>query len=100
MTKKIDGVIESVRYKNGQIAAVRAYERRGATFSDRLLLDRKTLLERLQKGMKFVSGSREERMAGTFTLSKPVLLVKSNGYEYIATHENPARDELEGVPLF
>lgn len=100
MTKRIDGVIESVRYKNGQIAAVRAYERRGATFSDRLLLDRKTLLERIQKGMKFVSGSREELMASTFTLSRPILLVKSDRHEFIATHENAARDELEGVPLF
>ncbi|MDP1779148.1 MAG: hypothetical protein Q8K73_02630, partial [Anaerolineales bacterium] len=50
MAKKIDGVIEAVRYKNGQITWVRAYERRGATFSDRVLLDRKTLLQRLQKG--------------------------------------------------
>jgi len=50
MTKKVDGVIEAVRYKNGQIVIVRAYERRGATFSDHVLLERKTLLERLQKG--------------------------------------------------
>ena len=28
MTKKVDGVIEAVRYKNGQIVIVRAYERR------------------------------------------------------------------------
>lgn len=100
MAKKIDGVIESVRYKNGQIAAVRVYERRGATFSDRLLLDRKTLLERLQKGRNFVSGSREELMAGTFKTDKPILLVKTDGQEYIATRENAANDELEGVALF
>ena len=100
MAKMIDGVIESVRYKNGQIAAVRAYERRGATFSDRLLLDRKTLLERLQQGKLFVSGSREELMASTFTPAKPILLVKANGHEYIATSGNAANDELEGVALF
>ena len=100
MAKKIDGVIESVRYKNGQIAAVRAYERRGAAFSDRVLLDRKTLLKRLQKGKRFVSGSREELMAGTFTPAKPILLVKTDGQEYIATRENAANDELEGVALF
>ncbi len=35
MAKKFDGVIEAVRYKNGQIAVVRAFERRGTTFSDR-----------------------------------------------------------------
>ena len=50
MAKKFDGIIEAVRYKNGQIVTVRAYERRGATFSDRLLIERKDLLERLKTG--------------------------------------------------
>jgi hypothetical protein len=98
--KKIDGVIESVRYRNGQIAAVRAYERRGFTYSDRLVLDRKTLLERLQKGMHFVAGSREELKASTFSLTKPILLVKAAEHEIIATNLNASRDELENVPFF
>lgn len=100
MAKKLDGVIECVRYKNGLIAEVRAYERRGATFSDRLLLDRKTLLERLRKGQEFSAGSRQDLMAGTFTLAKPILLVKADGREHIATNPNAAKDELENVPLF
>lgn len=100
MAKKIDGVIESARYKNGQILAVRAYERRGFTYSDRLVLDRKTLLERLQNGMTFVSGSRRDLMASTFELSKPILLVKADGREFIATRENASKDELENVPFF
>jgi hypothetical protein len=75
MTKKIDGVIEAARYKNGQIIIVRAYERRGATFSDRILLERKTLLERLQKGQTYLTGSREELRASTFKVGKPVLVV-------------------------
>jgi hypothetical protein len=100
MAKQIDGVIESVRYKNGQIVAVRAYERRGATYSDRLLIDRKTLLERLQKGLQFVSGSRQDLMASTFTLAKPILLIKADERDHISTSENATRDELENVPLF
>ena len=100
MAKQIDGVVECVRYKNGQIVAVRAYERRGFAFSDRMLLDRKALIERLQKGKQFVSGSRQEFMAGTFNLSKPVLLVKSDDREFISTNENAQQDELENVPLF
>lgn len=100
MAKQIDGVIEAVRYKNGQIVAVRGYERRGFTFSDRVVFDRKTLIERLQKGLQFVSGSRQELMASTFTLSKPVLLVKADDREFIATNENATKDELENVPLF
>ncbi|MBN8581259.1 MAG: hypothetical protein J0L96_11365 [Anaerolineae bacterium] len=100
MAKKIDGVIEAVRFKNGQIFSVRAYEKRGFTFSDRLVLDRKMLLERLQKGQAFIAGSRQDLMASTFNLSKPILLVKSDGREFIATSENATRDELENVPFF
>jgi hypothetical protein len=100
MAKQIDCVVEAVRYKNGQIVVVRAYERRGFTFSDRLVLDRKTLLERLQKGQQFVSGTRQELKASTFTLAKSIMLVKTDDREYIATHENAAKDELENVPLF
>jgi hypothetical protein len=89
MAKKFDGVIEAVRYKNGQISFVRAFERRG-----------KTLLERLQKGKVFVTGSREDLLASTFQVSKPVLLVKANEREFISTREGTEHDELENVPLF
>ena len=100
MAKKIDGVIEAVRYKNGQILIVRAYERRGFTYSDRVLLDRKTLLERVQKGQQYVIGSREEFRASTFTTGKPVMVVKQDDREFLATRENTSRDELEETPLF
>jgi hypothetical protein len=100
MSKKIDGVIEAARYKNGQITLVRAYERRGATFSDRVLVDRKTLLERLQKGKQYITGTREDLKASTFKIGKPVMIVKQDDRELLATHENATRDELEEVPNF
>jgi hypothetical protein len=100
MSKKIDGVIEAVRYKNGQILMVRAFERRGPTFSDHVLLDRKTLLERLQKGKQFVAGSREELHASTFTVGKPLMIVKQDDRELLATNDKATRDELEQVPAF
>ena len=100
MTKKVDGVIEAVRYKNGQLMVVRAYERRGATFSDRVLLERRTLLERLQKGQQYLTGSREELRASTFKTGKPVLIVKLDDQELLATRENATRDEIEEVPVF
>jgi len=100
MAKKIDGVIEAVRFKNGQITLVRAYERRGAAFSDCVLLDRKTLFERLQKGKKYITGSRKELLAGTFTVGKPVRVVKEKNREFLATREKAACDELEDVPVF
>lgn len=100
MSKKIDGVIEAVRYKNGQISVVRAYQRRGATYSDRVLVDRKTLLEHLQKCQTYVTGSREELHASTFKLGKPVVIVKQDDREILATSEKATRDELEKVPAF
>lgn len=102
MAKKIDGVIEAVRYNsNGQIALVRAYERRGVTFSDRVLLDRKTLFERLKAGKNFSTGQRKAYWASTFELGKPVKAVGENGKEFLTTHETATqRDELEGTPAF
>ncbi|MCE9644635.1 MAG: hypothetical protein K8S20_01455 [Chloroflexi bacterium] len=100
MAKKIDGVIEAVRYKNGQILMVRAYERRGATFSDRVLLDRKTLLDRVKKGMQFVIGSREELLASTFKTGRTVRLVTQDDRELLATSGGATRDELEEAPAF
>ncbi len=97
---KFDGVIEAVRYKNGHIVWVRAYERRGATFSDRVLLNRKDLAERLDKGKKFMTGRRREFLASTFELGKAVQTVQHAGQDVIATRADAARDELEGLPVF
>jgi len=100
MAKKFDGVIEAVRYKNGQIVVVRAFERRGAAFSDRILIDRKELLERLKDGKKFVVGKRTELMAGTFEEGKPVQIVSRDGKDFITTSTTADHDELEQAPVF
>jgi len=100
MSKKIDGVIEAIRCKNGQITMARIYEKRGPAFSDRIIVDRKVLLERIQKGMQYVTGTREELLAGTFTTGKSVFLVKNNDREFFATRDNATNDELDGVPFF
>ena len=100
MAKKFDGVIEAVRYKNGQIVMVRAYERRGASFSDHLLILRRELLERLKKGRKFVTGSRRKLLASTFESGAAVRVVSRDGKEFISTREAADRDDLEQVPLF
>lgn len=100
MAKKFDGIIEAVRYKNGQIVTVRAYERRGATFSDRLLIERRDLLERIKSGKQFLTGSRKEFWAGTFDTGKPVKLVSREGKDFISTRDETDRDELEETPVF
>ena len=100
MARKLDGVIDAVRYKNGQIVMVRAYERRGATFSDHVLIERKSLLERLQKGGRFAVGSREELQASTFQLGSELQLVKQDDHEWIATGSDATGDMLDGAPVF
>ena len=100
MAKKFDGVIEAARYKNGQIVMVRAYERRGSAFSDRVLIDRKDLLERIKNGKQFVIGVRKEFWAGTFDNAKAVQLVMRDGKELIATRAEAEQDELESTPVF
>ena len=100
MSKKYDGVIEAVRYKNGQIVIVRAFERRGAAFSDRVLIERKELMDRLKDGKKFILGSRRQLMAGTFEEGKPVKIVSHDSKDFISTRDGADRDELEQAPVF
>ncbi|HAV76382.1 MAG TPA: hypothetical protein DCX53_03415 [Anaerolineae bacterium] len=100
MAKKFDGIIEAAHYKNGQIVTVRAYERRGASFSDRILIDRKDLVERIKSGKQFLTGSRREFLAGTFEEGKPVKVVSHDGKDFISTRDESDHDELELVPVF
>ena len=100
MAKKLDGIIEAVHYKNGQIVTVRAYERRGAAFSDRILIDRKELLERIKDGKLFAIGICTEFLAGTFETGKPVRVISRDGKEFLSTRDQAEHDELEKAPVF
>jgi hypothetical protein len=97
---KYDGVIEAVHYApDGQIAWVRAYERRGAAFSDHVLINRSRLIEKLQQGKQFMLGKRIERQAGTFEVSVPVRLAgHDEQVVLVCDHIRHDRDHLEGVP--
>ena len=98
---KIDGVIEAVRYDaEGKINLVRGYVRRGVTYSDRTLLDRKSLLERLRQGQRFVTGQRKEFWGSTFEVGKPVERLAFNEKEFITTDGQSGRDMLENTPIF
>lgn len=98
--KRPDGIIEAVHIQDGKITSVRAFERRGPTFGDHVLLDRESLLERLRKGKKFVTGSRKEFWASTFETGSLVHAVGREGSEWISTRTDATKDELEGVPFF
>jgi hypothetical protein len=95
---KSDGVIEAVRYApGGKIALVRTFERRGAVWSDQVLLERQELIERLKKGKRFVTGQREEYLGNVFETGAAVRYVN----EHIVTDSQAdGRDQLTGVPIF
>jgi len=98
---KYDGVVESVHYKpGGEVDWVRAYERRGATFTDYVLIDRQTLIQRMKNGKKYVVGRRIPLMASTFEVTQPLRLVRSGGKDVLIVGEAQAdQDRLNGVPL-
>jgi hypothetical protein len=99
--KRFDGVIEAVRYSpDGQLALARLYERRGPTFSDRVLLNREQLVQRLRAGKKFVGGERQPYLASTFTTGPAVHLNTSRGLEVITTLDQSEGDNLQGIPIF
>jgi hypothetical protein len=98
--KKFDVVIEAVRYKNGKIDVVRVYERRGATFTDRLLVHREAMIDLMKHGKHVVTGQRKEYLGGEFNVAKPVKLAGQDGSQVITTLDQSDRDELEGVPDF
>lgn len=96
-----DGVVEAVHYSSdGQVAWVRAYEKRGPTFSERMMLDRETLVARLKDGKRYVSGKRIPYLASTFDVSDALHLVNKDGEEVLVTGDRQAEtDNLEGVPI-
>ena len=99
--EKIDGVVEAVHYTpDGQVDWVRVYERRGPTFSDRVLLDRSSLIKRLKDRKRFVIGQRKTLWASTFETTSSLQLVRKSGREIIVSGESSAdRDSLPGAGL-
>lgn len=97
MPTRFDGVIETVRYApDGQIEVARAYERRGAAFSDHVLIGRAALVERLKQGKKFVTGQRKPNLGGMFEIGAGVVLAG----DVITTQPGANHDFLDAVPVF
>jgi hypothetical protein len=99
--KKYDGVVEAVHYRqDGQVDWVRAYLRRGAAWSDRVIIKRAELIKEINAGKRIMTGQRVEFMAGTFNISDPVKVAGSNGSQVlVTTSSNTDHDLLEGVPV-
>jgi len=98
---RIDGVIEAAHYTSGgQVAWVRAYERRGPTFSDRVIINREDLIRRIKSGKNFVVGTRKEYLSSTFDLKFPIRVVQAGGKDYLTFSEEVVScDALTGLPV-
>ncbi len=78
--KKFDTILLAVRYEPqaGRLAMARGIERRGAVWTDLKLLDRQTLLQRLQQGHRIATG-RQAELAGDLEITGSVRLDQANG---------------------
>lgn len=102
-TKKVDGVIETGHLgPDGRLAWVRAYERRGPTWSDVVLLDRAALTQRLKARKRFHVGQRRELWASEFDLITPLRLAQNPQGNFLVTgfgNMEIPQDQLVGLPL-
>ena len=98
---KYDIVVEAVHFKpNGRVEWARVYERRGATFSDCVLLTRDEIIQRLKSNKKVVVGRRIPYLASTFEIFFPIQLITRDGDEILTSSDaSNHRDHLEGVPV-
>jgi hypothetical protein len=98
---KFDGIVEAVRYNpDGKVKWVRAYLRRGQTFSDIVLLDRQALADQLKSGKRIMAGRRIPLQASTFEVTKPLRLIQQDQRDVLVTGElTSSQDCLEGVPV-
>ena len=98
---KYDGVVEAVHYKSeGVVEWVRAYLRRGAIFSDHVLIPRADFVSLLKSGRKFVIGQRTPYLGGTFETSLAINLISIEERELIVIGDrSSSRDDLAGVPI-
>ncbi len=96
--KKVDVVLTSVRYQDGgvRLAQARGFERRGDIWSDTLLFDRATLVQRVRDGRRVVVG-HERDLPGDFEIGGPLRLEDSGWL--VADGGSGNRDDL-AVPLF
>ena len=99
--KRLDGVIEAAHFNpDGKLAWVRAYERRGPTWSDVVLLDREALVQRLKQRKRFYVGTRREYWASEFDVTLPVRLVENyRGSVLVSGRGGSQKDRLEGIPV-
>ncbi len=99
---KIDGIVEAVRLdEDGQVETARIFERHGQVFTDRFLVDREDLIERIKSGQKFMTGKRLYKMGSSFHTGEDVNVVSSKGNQVLVVGSGePEKDAIHSIPRF
>jgi hypothetical protein len=100
--KPYDGVVVAARYsQEGEIEWVRAFKRHGFVFSDRVLMDRETLISYLREGKRFKTGERLIYQGNDFKVDEDIRLIENDsGSVIVAGADSPNQDSLGRVPIF
>lgn len=98
--KPYDGVVVAVRYSTqGKIEWVRAFERKGFVFTDRMMMNRSDLVERLQDGKRFKTGERMTYQGNDFEIKEDIHILEKNGANVIVAGQATSdRDSLD-IPI-
>ena len=98
---KYDVVVVAARYgQPGRLDWVRAFVRRGPTWSDRVKISRAELIDRVRAGERVFTGSRSEYQASTFEVRDEVR-VQGQGEQafLLAGPGQGQKDDLQSVPV-
>jgi hypothetical protein len=99
--KPYDGVVVAVRYTpQGNIDWVRAFERHGFVFTDRMMMKRDALVERLKAGKVFKTGERLIYQGNDFEVNDEIHWIEKNGDGVIVAGEASSdHDSLGELPI-
>jgi hypothetical protein len=102
ISRKADMVVVAARYDpaDGRLLRAQAYERRGAVWTDLVLLDRDELLARLRSRRRVYSGAVEPGIPGNFSVRGRLRLQEANGRAVLALETSPTGNDELGVPIF
>jgi hypothetical protein len=99
--KPYDGVVVAVRYTpQGEIDWVRAFERHGFVFTDRMMMGRDELIARLKDGKVFKTGERLVYQGNDFEVKEDIRWIEKNGDGVIVAGQDSAdQDSLGQLPI-
>ena len=99
---KFDYLVEAIHYSpSGELEKVRLYERRGPSFSDRVIITRDQLISYLLAGKKVAAGNRVSSLASTFNQTGVIQLSgPKEAPVLVMGGEIASNDSLSGIPVY